>query len=143
MYDLSNSLHTNEGPEGITNTVSDEEKRYVVESIELPSSGQFNWQPSPYSDAEIEERARAVVESKIDTYDTERPPVTVIDPAHYRSHPSGVECIEITEHLGFCVGNAIKYLWRAGLKQGTPPADDLRKSIWYIRRELRRLGEED
>ncbi len=38
-------------------------------------------------------------------------------PTHYTSHPSGIECIEISEHYDFCVGNAIKYLWRAGLKK--------------------------
>ena len=39
-------------------------------------------------------------------------------PPHYTQHPSGVECITITEHYNFNVGNAIKYLWRAGLKDG-------------------------
>ena len=43
-------------------------------------------------------------------------PDRVNAPSHYTSHPSGVECIDITEHYDFCVGNAIKYLWRAGLK---------------------------
>lgn len=38
-------------------------------------------------------------------------------PKHYTDHPSGVECITITEHMNFNVGNAVKYLWRAGLKQ--------------------------
>lgn len=57
-------------------------------------------------------------------------------PRHYRSHPSGVECIQITEHFNFNVGNAIKYLWRAGLKNDE--IEDLRKAAWYIQRELRR-----
>ena len=39
-----------------------------------------------------------------------------INPNHYKSHPSGIECIQITEHFNFCLGNAIKYIWRAGLK---------------------------
>ena len=39
-----------------------------------------------------------------------------INPPHYRSHPSGVEAIEVTEWFTFCLGNAIKYIWRAGLK---------------------------
>jgi len=56
-------------------------------------------------------------------------------PRHYTSHPSGVECIQITEHLSFCVGNAIKYLWRADLKNGT---EDLEKAAWYIAREIDR-----
>lgn len=59
-------------------------------------------------------------------------------PAHYRSHPSGVECIEITEHMNFCLGNAVKYIWRAGLKTDDPIVD-LEKARWYIERELQRL----
>jgi hypothetical protein len=55
-------------------------------------------------------------------------------PKHYRSHPSGIECIEVTEHYGFCIGNAIKYLWRAGLKGDA--IEDLKKSVWYIEREI-------
>jgi hypothetical protein len=58
-------------------------------------------------------------------------------PKHYTSHPSGVECIEITEHLNFCIGNAIKYLWRAGLKG--EQVEDLRKARWYIDREIARI----
>jgi hypothetical protein len=58
-------------------------------------------------------------------------------PKHYTEHPSGIECIEITEHLNFCVGNAIKYLWRAGLKG--EQVEDLRKARWYIDREIARI----
>lgn len=54
-------------------------------------------------------------------------------PPHYTQHPSGVECIEITEHMGFCLGNAIKYIWRADLKGGV---EDLQKAKWYIEREI-------
>ncbi len=68
----------------------------------------------------------------------------VNNPVHYTSHPSGVECISITEHYNFCIGNAIKYLWRNGLK--ADPFDsrekqiqDLRKAIWYINREINNL----
>lgn len=57
-------------------------------------------------------------------------------PAHYTSHPIGIECIQITEHMGFCLGNALKYLWRAGLKGDE--IQDLKKSIWYIQREIQR-----
>ena len=60
-------------------------------------------------------------------------------PTHYTSHPSGVECIQITEHFNFCIGNAIKYLWRAGLKGEA--IEDLKKARWYVDRELMRLGE--
>jgi hypothetical protein len=59
-----------------------------------------------------------------------------INPQHYRQHPSGVECIEVTQHCNFCIGNAIKYLWRAGLKGDA--VEDLKKAAWYIDREIRR-----
>lgn len=59
-------------------------------------------------------------------------------PAHYTSHPSGVECITVTEHYGFNIGNAIKYLWRAGLKSADP-IEDLKKARWYVDREIARV----
>lgn len=62
-----------------------------------------------------------------------------VNPRHYREHPSGVECIAITEHMGFCLGNAVKYIWRAGLKSENP-TEDLRKAIWYLERELARIA---
>lgn len=58
-------------------------------------------------------------------------------PAHYTSHPSGVEAITITEAFNFNIGNAIKYLWRAGLKGDA--LVDLRKAEWYVKREISRL----
>ena len=63
-------------------------------------------------------------------------------PAHYTSHPSGVECITITEHHNFCIGNAIKYLWRQGLKTGASNIEDLEKAVWYIKREIERIKTE-
>jgi hypothetical protein len=63
-----------------------------------------------------------------------------IDPPHYQAHPSGIECIEITEHMNFCLGNAIKYIWRAGLKNNA--IEDLRKARWYIDREIARIDHE-
>ena len=57
-------------------------------------------------------------------------------PKHYTNHPSGIECIQITEHMGFCLGNAIKYLWRADLKNDA--IEDMKKAIWYINREIER-----
>ena len=60
-------------------------------------------------------------------------------PPHYTQHPSGVECIQITEHLNFCLGNAIKYIWRAGLKS-EDAVEDLKKARFYIEREIKRLG---
>lgn len=59
-------------------------------------------------------------------------------PSHYTSHPSGVECIQVTEHMSFCLGNAVKYIWRADLKNDA--VEDLKKAAWYIDREIRRRG---
>ncbi|QSM40863.1 DUF3310 domain-containing protein [Mycobacteroides abscessus subsp. abscessus] len=58
-----------------------------------------------------------------------------INPSHYRNHPSGVECITITEHFGFNLGNAVKYIWRAGLKTDSP-VEDLKKARWYLDRQI-------
>lgn len=55
-------------------------------------------------------------------------------PKHYTEHPSGVECITITEHMGFCLGNAVKYIWRADLKSDA--IEDLKKARWYLDREI-------
>ena len=66
-------------------------------------------------------------------------PDMVNHPPHYTGHPSGVECIQITEHMSFCIGNAIKYLWRADMKGSS--IEDMRKAIWYIEREIARRGE--
>ena len=59
-------------------------------------------------------------------------------PAHYTSHPSGVECIDVTEHMSFNLGNAIKYIWRAGQKGDFH--EDLEKAIFYLRRESDRVA---
>jgi hypothetical protein len=55
-------------------------------------------------------------------------------PKHYTNHPSGIECIQITEHMGFNLGNAIKYIWRADLKADA--IEDMKKAVWYIQREI-------
>lgn len=68
-------------------------------------------------------------------------------PSHYTKHPSGVECIDITRHYYFSVGNAIKYLWRAGLKEDSSMSnidkeiEDLKKAVWYINDRIKQLEE--
>ena len=57
-------------------------------------------------------------------------------PLHYTVHPSGIEAIEITRHMNFNLGNAMKYIWRAGLKNQDRHIEDLKKAIWYLEREL-------
>lgn len=56
-------------------------------------------------------------------------------PKHYNSHPSGVECIEVVRHMGFNIGNVIKYLWRSDHKHQTP-IQDLEKAAWYLNDEI-------
>jgi hypothetical protein len=59
---------------------------------------------------------------------------TVNHPDHYNAHPSGIECIQVVEHMGFNLGNAVKYIWRADLKGNA--VEDLKKAKWYIEREI-------
>lgn len=69
-----------------------------------------------------------------DEYDKE-----VNRPKHYTSNPSKIECIEIAQHFDFCIGNALKYLWRAGIKDSNLEIQDLKKAIWYIERKIKIL----
>lgn len=61
-----------------------------------------------------------------------------INPDHYRQFP--VEVIDLTEHLSFNRGNAVKYLARAGSKPGADELIDLQKAAWYVDREIRRIS---
>ena len=74
-----------------------------------------------------------------------KPIDNVNHPKHYTSDPSGVECIDIVKYRDFCIGNAIKYLWRAGLKEDSALSqkdktiEDLEKAIFYIKKEIELL----
>lgn len=70
------------------------------------------------------------VELAVNTQDAD----PVSHPSHYTTHPSGIECIQITEHMGFNLGNALKYIWRCDLKRDA--IEDLKKARWYIEREI-------
>ena len=61
-------------------------------------------------------------------------------PKHYTSHPSGIECIQITRHMGFNLGNAVKYIWRADLKNDA--LEDLEKAVWYLMDEIKKRKSE-
>lgn len=61
-------------------------------------------------------------------------------PKHYTDHPTGIECIDIVEHMNFNRGAAIKYIWRAGKKHNV--IEDLKKAQWFIGREIARLEKE-
>lgn len=58
-------------------------------------------------------------------------------PPHYTNHPSGVECIDITRHMGFNLGNVVKYVWRADLKGDQ--IEDLKKARFYLNNEIEKL----
>lgn len=58
----------------------------------------------------------------------------VNNPKHYTSHPSGIECIEITRHMSFNLGNATKYIWRCDLKKDA--IEDLKKAVFYLNDEI-------
>ena len=60
-------------------------------------------------------------------------------PSHYTSHPSGVECLTVTRHMNFNLGNAVKYIWRAGQKGDA--ITDLKKAAFYINDEIDRLSQ--
>jgi hypothetical protein len=61
-------------------------------------------------------------------------------PKHYTAHPSGIEAIEVTRHMNFNLGNAMKYIWRAGVKDEAKHVEDLKKAAFYINDEIKRLG---
>jgi len=57
-------------------------------------------------------------------------------PKHYTSHPSGVECITVAEHMNFNLGCVFKYIWRADEKGAH--IEDLKKALWYLQREIQK-----
>lgn len=65
-------------------------------------------------------------------------------PVHYGGEANPFEAIKVIEHysFGFCIGNALKYMLRAGKKQGEHHVSDLKKARWYLDREIQRLEKE-
>lgn len=61
-------------------------------------------------------------------------------PPHYGGDTT-YEAIKVIEawDLGFCLGNTVKYICRAGLKAKTSPVEDLKKARWYLDREIQNL----
>lgn len=62
-----------------------------------------------------------------------------INPSHYKNFSNGAEVIDIVERLNFNRGNAIKYIARAGRKEGAETLTDLEKAKWYLEREIARI----
>ena len=110
-------------------------------SITYDYSGlESNWHISSFdSDAVLIED----VPEKPELIEQDEPVDSVNHPSHYTSDPSGVECIQITRHRNFNIGNAIKYLWRAGLKEDASldnlekEIQDLEKAAFYIQDEIK------
>lgn len=67
-------------------------------------------------------------------------PSAVDHPKHYNSHPSGIECIQVSRHMGFNLGNVMKYIWRADFKNDA--LEDLKKALWYLQDEIKRRENE-
>ena len=83
----------------------------------------------------IKEASKPLSEAIKEWVDCKDGEVDVVNqPKHYTEHPSGIECIQVTEHMGFNLGNAIKYIWRCDLKKDA--IEDLKKAKWYIDREI-------
>jgi hypothetical protein len=85
-------------------------------------------------DLYIREAAKPLSEAIKEWVDVKEEDDIVNKPKHYTEHPSGIECIQVTEHMGFNLGNAIKYIWRCDLKKDA--IEDLKKAKWYIDREI-------
>lgn len=97
------------------------------------------------SDVELMDKYFECVSNEVVTEDSTKDNVN--HPSHYIKHPSGVECIDIVRHYNFSIGNAIKYLWRAGLKSEEgmtnkeKEIEDLNKALWYIQDRIKELKE--
>jgi hypothetical protein len=72
------------------------------------------------------------------TIDDDKPKKEMVDhPKHYGGKDNPYEAIKVIEawDLGFCLGNTIKYISRAGKKDST--IQDLEKAVWYLQREIK------
>lgn len=87
--------------------------------------------------AEIRENHEKLISGEL------TPDNSVEHPKHYNSHPSGVECITVAQHHTFCIGNVLRYLWRAGLKGEATELEDLRKARQYLDFEIERIEQSE
>ena len=94
----------------------------------------FNYDKWVKRDLYIKEASMPLNEAIKEWVDCKEEDDVVNKPKHYTEHPSGIECIQVTEHMGFNLGNAIKYIWRCDLKKDA--IEDLKKAKWYIDREI-------
>jgi len=110
---------------------------YRVKEPQHQSDGESEEQPDEIGSVTgAAEGSMKVVYEKIVSLDRGREEDLVNHPPHYTSHPSGVECIEVTRHMGFNLGNVLKYVWRADLKGKA--IEDLEKAQFYLADEIQR-----
>jgi len=97
------------------------------------------WAPHPLEmiRREFEKQRENISNQPQGSTDSMESKEAVNHPSHYNSNPSGIECIDVVEHMTFNIGNAMKYLWRAGHKGNL--IEDLKKARWYVDREIQRL----
>lgn len=113
-----------------------------VVDVNLPTRSITNYKTGAYATYISDEGLKKAISDSLIPYVEND---NVNHPKHYTSHPSGIECIEITRHYCFSIGNAIKYLWRAGLKKELGLEDkqkeieDLEKAKWYIEDRIKQL----
>jgi len=62
-------------------------------------------------------------------------------PKHYGGADNHYEAIKVIEawDLGFCLGNTVKYISRAGKKETDKTVQDLEKAKWYLERDIEKL----
>lgn len=65
---------------------------------------------------------------------------TINQPDYYNWHPTGISCIDISEHFPGNVAQAMQYIYRAGRKPGEPAKKDYSKAVWCLLREIERLN---
>ncbi len=93
-------------------------------------NGCLSFEDSPETDLD---KALAIIGYKVDD--------SVNHPSHYTD--GKIEVIDFIEDkkLGFCLGNAVKYISRAGKKDPTKEVEDLKKALWYIERRIKEIEE--
>ena len=126
------------GEKGLKSRIAELVEEKTRQRQENYSKGYVNSSPKGFTCPVCKERVPFDTNTVNHTCVREAKEDAVNHPAHYTSHPSGIECIEITEHMNFCLGNAVKYLWRASLKG--KQTEDLEKARFYIDREIERLS---
>lgn len=114
------------------NTVHFDSLDYLREAIEANPYDQFLISDGELKSFQITYIQR-ILQDKLNKSSSK--PDMVNHPPHYTNHPSGVECIQITRHMSFNLGNAVKYIWRADLKGQS--IEDLKKAVFYINDEIK------